>query len=161
VTKKRVLQTVRQELSRQIKRGFDPRTFAKFALARLEKAGWTPRSKSHLETVMRTNVMRAYNAGRAVHQRNPIIAKARPLLMVVGVLDDNTRSTHRAVQGWHVLTKDPVWSQVYPPFGFNCRDRCVSKSLRGQTVRNGSDLLAYVPDPGFRGGLRGLLSVPG
>lgn len=44
-----MIRTVQLELARQVARGADLRDFRKFAAARLEKAGWTPANKSHVE----------------------------------------------------------------------------------------------------------------
>ena len=155
LVKKRMLQDVRKELSRQIAKGSDLRTFRKFVKARLESAGWTPKNRSHVETVFRTNVLKSYGAGRAKQMRHPSVIKARPYWRITGVKDNRTRETHRAVQGWILLASDAAWLEAYPPFGMNCRCRVTSRR-NATVVRLGSELLRYVPDLGFRSGLPSL-----
>ncbi len=156
-----MLQTVHAELYKQIAAGADLRTFSKFAKERLESAGFVPANPSHIETVFRTNVMNAYGAGRHAEMTQPTVLKLRPYWQILGVGDDRSRVTHRAVKDWVLRADDPVWKRAYPPFGFNCRCRVRSLSPElvaklGLTVRSGTDM-AGLPDKGFHSGTPALV----
>jgi SPP1 gp7 family putative phage head morphogenesis protein len=156
-----LLRTVHQELARQVAEGADLRQFKTFMKQRLESAGWTPSNPSHVETIYRTNVMNAYSAGRHAEMTQPAVLKARPYWQILGVNDARTRDTHRRVQGLCIPASDAAWHRAYPPFGFNCRDRVVSRSETevqklGLRIGSGADL-ANLPDEGFESGIHSLL----
>src|SRR5262245_52652453 len=71
-----VVRTVKRELARQVAQGADLRDFKKRVLPRLEAAGWTPVNPSHAENVFRTNVLGAYNSGRAAQMTQPAVLRA-------------------------------------------------------------------------------------
>lgn len=76
-------------------------------------------SSRRLRIIFDTNLRMAYSKGR--WDRIERVAKARPWLRYVAVLDEHTRHSHR---GWHgtVLPWDhPWWRTHYPPNGWNCR----------------------------------------
>jgi SPP1 gp7 family putative phage head morphogenesis protein len=147
-----MLRVFQAELARQVSDGADLRDFKQALVKRAELAGFTPANKSHVETIFRTNVLEAYNAGRAKHMTQPHVLKARPFWKIVGVGDSRARGTHKAVHGWVLKASDPVWSSLSYPAGFNCRCRLVSvaKDYSG-TVRAGTEI-KDLPDPGFETG---------
>lgn len=156
-----MLKAAHAELARQVQDGADLREFRKFMTARFEKAGWTPANASHVETIYRTNVMNAYSAGRHAEMTQPTVLAARPYWQIMGVSDDRTRDTHRKVQGLCIPASDSAWHRAYPPFGFNCRDRVVSRSEAdvkrlGLKIGSGVDLVG-LPDEGFESGIHALL----
>jgi len=69
------------------------------------------------ETVYRTNVQTAYNAGRRMQlDRNPPSALA---LMVLE--DERTSAICRPLAGLVLPYNHPFWEDHWPPFHFNCR----------------------------------------
>lgn len=83
----------------------------------LDKVGMGPNQGWYWETVYRTNVQTAYNAGRAMG-----FAEDKPLaLQFIGI--DDSRQTEIC----HSLTNiirpydDPFWQTHFPPLHFNCR----------------------------------------
>ena len=159
ITNKRMLQVAQRELSRQVQMGTDLREFDKFVTEALKSAGFVPANPSHVETIFRTNVMKAYNGGRAKQMRQPVVIKARPFWQVLTVTDSRQRTTHGAMNRLVFRADDPAWKQAYPPWGYNCR--CRIRSLPASysgAVSPGSVLTANLPDPGFSSGLGVLLA---
>lgn len=169
IAKNDMIDTVHAELRRQIAvgsategAGVSLREFHKFAKTRLESAGWTPSSPSHVETIFRTNIISAVSSGRYAEMRQPAVMAALPLWQILAVRDPRTRDTHKAANGVVLLATDPFWKHAYPPFGYNCRCKVcartqawlarASKSL-GPTPRD-------LPDPGFDSGTKTLVQVP-
>lgn len=169
IAKNDMIDTVHAELRRQIAvgsategAGVSLREFHKFAKTRLESAGWTPSSPSHVETIFRTNIISAVSSGRYAEMHQPAVMAALPLWQILAVRDPRTRDTHKAANGVVLLATDPFWKHAYPPFGYNCRCKVcartqawlarASKSL-GPTPRD-------LPDPGFDSGTKTLVQVP-
>ena len=85
----------------------------------LDKVGMGPGQGWRWETVYRTNVQTAFNAGRAMG-----FAEDKPLALELIVIDDaRTSDTCRQYAGRRfVLPYDhPFWQIHWPPFHFNCR----------------------------------------
>jgi SPP1 gp7 family putative phage head morphogenesis protein len=160
-----LLKLVHNELGRMIVEGGDLKQFQKFMKDRVESAGWVPASPSHVQTIARTNIMGAYNVGRAKDATAPAVLIDRPYWQIRGVNDIRQRPTHGAVNGWVFKASDPVWNSIHPPLGYCCRCRTTTLSAkqvknRGLEVHSGSEVTG-LPDKGFEGGLRGLLSAYG
>lgn len=137
VTQVDVLQDIRGELDKALKRGT---TFADFRAdlqPLLERKGWwgrhaqtdpatgemagkglTPR---RLQTIFQTNVQTSYMAGRYRSQMANVAD--RPYWKYVAILDGRTRPAHRLLHGRVFRYDDPFWDYFYPPNGFNCRCR--------------------------------------
>jgi hypothetical protein len=155
-----MIDTVKSELANAIDAGTDLRDFRKFAKTRLEGAGWTPSSASHVETIFRTNVMEAYNGGRHRQMSQPAVLLLRPYWQVMNPNDGppRQRKNHQAAYLAVFRADDPVFPGAIPPWDFNCRDHLRSLSQRqlersGLTVRDGSFLTNLgLPAPGFGGG---------
>lgn len=161
-----MLELVHAELGRMISEGYDPKQFSKFMKERVESAGWTPASSSHVQTIARTNLVQAHTAGKLVDMTNPATLVDRPYWQNRGVADSRQRPNHAAIDGWVLRADDPFWQNCVPPYGFNCRDKLTSLSerqvkKRGITVRSGSEI-SDLPDKGFSGhGAGALLSAFG
>ncbi len=85
----------------------------------LDKIGMGPNQGWYWETVYRTNVQTAYNAGRAMG-----FAEDKPLALELVIIDDlRTSDICRQYAGKRfILPYDhPFWQTHWPPFHFNCR----------------------------------------
>lgn len=107
--------------------------------AQLYQAG----SYRRLETIYRTNMQTAYQAGR--WKQFEANRERAPYLQYLAVMDSKTRPAHAALHGKVFHIDDPIWDIIYPPNGFNCRCRVRALSLRevqkrGLTVITGSEI---------------------
>jgi SPP1 gp7 family putative phage head morphogenesis protein len=135
------------------------RDFRKFMRERLESAGWTPASPSHVETIFRTNTMSAYGSGRFAQQSQPLVKAALPYWQIRAITDARARDTHKAANGRVLSADDPFWQRAYPPFGFNCRCKTIArtKAWVGRTGITIGPVPTGLPDPGFASGTNALL----
>ena len=85
--------------------------------AQAESAAGLGASPWYWETVYRTNVQTAYNAGRAaeVTRLNP------PYLEFVGIEDSRQTSICQDRSGTILPSSHPFWQSNWPPLHFNCR----------------------------------------
>jgi hypothetical protein len=154
-----MVSTVKRELIRQVAVGADLREFGKNAAKRFEAAGWTPANPSHVETVFRTNVMGAYSGGRVRQMTQPEVLAVRPYWQSLSVGDGppRQRPTHRT---FVLLASDPFWQEASPPYGYNCRCRLRSLSVKqgAPMVQSGSSIHG-LPDPGFTSGVASLFEA--
>lgn len=150
-----MVKTIKRELIRQVAVGADLREFGKHAAERFEAAGWTPANPSHVETVFRTNVLGAYNGGRARQMLQPEVVNLRPFWESLGVGDGRQRDKHKRLNNVVLRASDPFWLEAYPPYGYACRCRTRSLSLKqgAGRVQEGKGFLRFVPDEGFTSGL--------
>lgn len=155
--KKSMLKVAQQELARQVAEGADLRTFRKFVEERLVSNGWTPKNPSHVETIFRTNVQKAYSAGRLEHMMRPSVLRLRPFWQVVGVGDGppRERANHAQNNNRVMRADNPNWHGRIPPWGFNCRHRI--RSLPASYDGPVESELTGVPDKGFVSTVGGLL----
>ena len=88
-------------------------------------------SDSHAETILRTNVSRAFNQAHVSETANKM-GKYVALLRLDEVHDNRTRGNpnglypsprhpHWQMDGYIASPHDPVWSVITPPNGYNCR----------------------------------------
>jgi len=106
------------------------------------------------ETVYRTNLQTAYQAGRYQQMTQPFVQRYRPFWQYDAVNDDRTRPTHLA-QDKKVYRFDAAFWQIwYPPCGFNCRctvHTLAEEEVAAQKLTVLTDLPTERPDPGFGG----------
>jgi SPP1 gp7 family putative phage head morphogenesis protein len=146
------------ETGKWVYKGPNLREFRKFTEERLESAGWTPANPSHVETIFRTNIASAYSTGRVAEMTQPAVLRLRPYWQVRTVKDDRQRKTHRAADGVVLPADHPFWRTAFPPWGFNCRCRVVSRSQKWVDQHGGvSSPPTGLPDPGFASGTQQLL----
>jgi SPP1 gp7 family putative phage head morphogenesis protein len=162
------LRVIQSELASQIGLGGSLASFADKIGERMKTAGFlaspettstgaTILRASHVETVYRTNVLGAYNAGRAEQMRQPAVLARRPVWMIRSVQDGRTRDTHKAVNGVKLLASDPFWRTAYPPFGYNCRCRVISLGPGSMDEVVSGSTISGLPDEDFSSGLGSLL----
>jgi SPP1 gp7 family putative phage head morphogenesis protein len=83
--------------------------------------GLEGKSPWQVETMFRTETMRAYGAGRQLALNDPDIKEGFPAYQYIAILDDRTRETHAALHGFVADREDPVWDRITPPWDYNCR----------------------------------------
>jgi SPP1 gp7 family putative phage head morphogenesis protein len=95
---------------------------------------WGEDGASRVETIFRTNVQGAYNAGR--HEAAQAVKAERPYWRYQAILDSRTSEICRPCDGT-VLSADSEWFQShYPPLHPNCR--CIAVTLtEAQAEREG------------------------
>ena len=86
-----------------------------------QAAGIVPENSFTLETIVRTQTMLAYGAGKANVESDPAIQEILWGYKYVTVGDDRMRPTHAAMNGVTLPKEDPFWDVNYPPCGWNCR----------------------------------------
>jgi SPP1 gp7 family putative phage head morphogenesis protein len=123
--------------------------FKKAAKSIMEKSGWEGMAPWRLDTVFRTNIQQAYQAGHYEQQKE--LAKERPYWQYVAVMDGRVRPSHAAMHGKTLAADDPFWQTSYPPNGFNCRCTVLSLS-QSEFDREGGEVARKagpIADPGF------------
>ncbi len=109
---------------------------------------WGGANPARVETIFRTNVQGAYNAGR--HTAAMAVKRDRPYWMYQAIRDHRTSQICEKCDGT-VLPADSPWFRThYPPLHPNCR--CIAVTLteaqakaEGITSRGPS----FAPQPGF------------
>ena len=89
-----------------------------------------------LETIYRTNVAAAYEAGRQQVIFNDRDDDPFGYVMYSAIMDNRTRPTHKALHGKVMEKSDPAWSSISPPNVYNCRCTIVELT-QGQIDRYG------------------------
>ncbi len=124
---------------------------------RQDTTAWT---EAYARTAFRTNVSTAVTAGRFRQAQDPDVSALVPAFAFDAIGDADTRPNHEAADGAIWSVTNPVWQQLAPPLGFQCRCsvRIVTRpELRrmGRLDENGRVIESPVPagafpDPGFR-----------
>lgn len=100
-------------------------------------------SDTRLETIFRTNLQSAYQAGRYAQMRR--VADDRPYWRYTAVNDSRTRPTHRGMHGLTYPADHEFWSTYYPPNGYRCR--CSVQSLSADQVESrGIEVQSEIPE---------------
>ena len=132
-----VLEDIRQGLDQALTQGKTAKQFTDELAPLLQKKGWWGKqiwadnlgnarevqlgSYHRLRNIYRINLQTAYMSGR--YRRQLEGAKTRPYWMYVAILDNQTRPTHRNLNGKVFRYDDPIWQVIYPPNGWGCRCR--------------------------------------
>lgn len=85
------------------------------------ESSWGGEIPGRLETVFRTNVMGAYNAGRMELINDPDVKEARPFWRFDGIGDSRQSEICEPLDGTVLAADDPFWAKHTPPLHFNCR----------------------------------------
>lgn len=115
-------------IERAIDEGTTLRDF-KATLGPKLRAAWqgsVERPAHRLETIFRTNVQKAYAAGRYAQAQE--VKDDRPFWMFDAVLDSRTSEICEACNGTVRPADDPWWSTHQPPLHFNCRSTVITLS---------------------------------
>jgi SPP1 gp7 family putative phage head morphogenesis protein len=91
-------------------------------------AAWGRDQPGRLETIFRTNVNSAYNAGRQAIFSSPAVKEARPYLRYDAIDDDRTDEDCEDADGTVKEQDDGWWLTHTPPLHPNCRCSFVALS---------------------------------
>lgn len=144
--------TVQRSIINAMQEGKGYKAWAKDIDKVLAKSGWydgqinvdaqgnakkvTTGGQHRLETIYRTNVAAAYEAGRQQVIFNDRDDDPFGYVMYSAIMDNRTRPTHKALHGKVMEKSDPAWSSISPPNGYNCRCTIVELT-QGQIDRYG------------------------
>jgi SPP1 gp7 family putative phage head morphogenesis protein len=125
-------------------------TQAEYREALTDKNPWL--TDHHIETVVRTNVGQAYEAGRFTELTQGVGKGMYPFYQYAALDDGRTRPSHKAMDGRIFAADDPDLGTYWGPNGFNCRCTMVPFSAdeaqrRGVSASGGSPELEF--DEGF------------
>jgi SPP1 gp7 family putative phage head morphogenesis protein len=141
-----MLQTIKAEMVKSAQTGTAFDGFKRELLDKMQQAGWLhpdgnggreiidPESGEvfgaprRLETIYRTNMQAAYNAGQ--YQTYMDNVDNRPYWQYSAVGDERTRPAHQAMAGLVYRYDDPFWATFYPPNGYNCRCTVIAYAQR-------------------------------
>lgn len=133
ITHADILFSVKDEIEKAIEAGSTLADFKKAVDGIFERHGYDKLAPYRIETIFRTNLQTAYQAGRFRQMRDPAVAAARPYWRYVAVLDPSTRPEHAALHGKVFRYDHPFWDTWYPPNGYNCR--CTVQTLSGREMK--------------------------
>ncbi|MBW1778635.1 MAG: DUF935 family protein [Deltaproteobacteria bacterium] len=136
ITHAGILNAVKGEIVKAIEKGMTLKAFKAAVDGIFERHGWDKLAPYRIETIFRTNLQSAYQAGRLRQMTNPAVVAARPYWRYVAVMDPSTRPEHAALHGKVFRNDHPFWDTWYPPNGYNCR--CTVQTLsRREMERRG------------------------
>jgi SPP1 gp7 family putative phage head morphogenesis protein len=121
-------------LERAIETGSTLEDFKAEVGARLEEAWSGSAAGGRIETIFRTNVNSAYNAGRHAVFTAPAVKEARPYWRFDSIDDDLRDDECADADGTILPQDDPWWTEHIPPLHFNCR--CSFTSLSEEQARD-------------------------
>lgn len=150
ITSVNLVTEVHQAIERAVADGTTLDDFKREVGAKLAEA-WGAPNAARLETIFRTNVQAAYNAGRFAELSRPAMRAVRPFWKYVAILDGRTTATCAPLQGAIRPHDDDFWRTHWPPLHFNCRSTVVSLS-RAEAARAGGATpvpKAAAPGKGF------------
>jgi len=111
----------RQAIDSAISQGANTQKTVDILRDRLASVGVSETKPFLIETIYRTEASLAYNAGRFETNQAPEIAEILWGYEYVTVGDDRVRPSHAALDGLRRPKEDPVWNEILPPNGYNCR----------------------------------------
>lgn len=116
-----------------------------------ENLGLTPANPTYLQMVFRTNVQSAYGAGRYRAITNPEVMSDRPFVQYRTVRDARVREEHKVLDGKVYASADPLWHNIAPPNGYNCRCSMVTMTrVEAEAAGISTEIPeGYIPTPGF------------
>lgn len=88
---------------------------------KFDELGLSPKKPYQLETIFRTQLQMAFQAGRYQAEQHPDIQEILWGYKYVTTGDDRVRDEHAALDGVTLPKDDPFWQRFYPPNGWNCR----------------------------------------
>lgn len=155
IEKERILAEVQIQLEKALSRGASVKQtmqavddiFQKYR-ATGEIIGGELSTPNRLETIVRTNLGLAYNAGRKAAFESPGVAQFLEAYQYSAVLDPRTTDFCVDHDGVTRPINDVIWSSIWPPNHFNCRSIVVSV-IKGEAWARTQNLPTTEPAPGF------------
>ena len=86
--------------------------------------------EGYLKTALRTAVTSAYHGNMWGNIQEAGIYNA---LQYKTMMDDNVREEHQRLEGRIYFLSDPIWSEIYPPNGWNCR--CYVRPMTAEDIQ--------------------------
>jgi SPP1 gp7 family putative phage head morphogenesis protein len=144
VARQDVLDDLKAAIGKAIEAGTTIEQFKSSVREVMPRRGWEGTNPYRLDTIFRTNIQQAYQAGHLERMMETV--NDRPYWQYVAVMDGRTRPGHAAMNG-RVLPHDhPFWQKNFPPNGFNCRCTVISRHAQ-ELKREGLQLTRKaVPD---------------
>lgn len=154
ITNAEILADIQEEIAGAMKAGTSIAEFRTGLKTYFENLGYDSLHPYRIDTIFRTNMQGAYQAGRYRQMTSPAVLAARPYWRLVAVLDGSTRSDHGAMHGKIYPAGHSLWDTWYPPNGFNCRCTVVTVSARemeqeGWKVETKDSARLLAPDSGW------------
>lgn len=134
-TSAEVLDEFLKELQKAVEEGGTRAEFQEHMNRFLEEKGYEGLNPWKAETIFRTNLQTAYNAGHYKRMTSPNLLRRRPYWQYVTAGDSKVRESHARMEGRVYRADDPIWDVWYPPNGFKCRCTVVSLSEEQQKRR--------------------------
>ena len=127
-----VLQEFSDALADAVEQGKTKDDFLKEMNTFLADRGYEAMNPWKSDTIFRTNIQSAYNAGHYQSMTSPETLRLRPYWQYDAVNDAHTRPSHLAMDGRVFPADSEVWNTWFPPNGFRCR--CTVKTLSKRQV---------------------------
>lgn len=158
-----VLSTFLDTLEEACEQGQTKKQFMDNMNSWLQDHGYDTVNPWKSDTIFRTNMQTAFNAGHYKSMTDPGTMKLRPYWMYMTAGDNDVRAAHAAMHERVYRADDPIWDVWYPPNGFRCRCTVVSLT-KGQVERRGlrvmdkppykvdfetGEIVTDMPDKGF------------
>lgn len=158
-----VIQEFLDKLAEAVEQGKTKDQFREEMNRFLVSSGYDALNPWKSDTIFRTNIQTAYNAGHYQSMTSPETLRLRPYWQYKTAADGKVRETHALMHNAVYRADDPIWDVWYPPNGFKCRCTVVSKSRQavereGLEVRDSppmtvdmetGEIKADMPDKGF------------
>ena len=156
IEKERILAEVQIALQKALSRGASVKQtmqavddiFNKYR-ATGEIIGGELSTPNRLETIVRTNLGLAYNAGRKAAFESPGVAQFLEAYQYSAVLDPRTTDFCVDHDGVTRPINDLIWDVIWPPNHFNCRSIVVSV-IKGEEWARTQNLPTTEPASGFK-----------
>lgn len=116
-----VVAKIKGYIEESLEKGTPFQQFKKDVGGLFDRMGLGETDPWHLETVFRTNIQTAYNAGNWEKMNTPEFVDMFPFYRYSAILDSQTRHTHRVMHGFIARRDDPIWEEWWPPNGYRCR----------------------------------------
>lgn len=133
---------IKQSLLDSMKTGIVFRDWYNIALPdAFRAAGYTnvePLARWHAEVVLRTNQSSIYNVSRWENMQSDNNVEG---IRYRAVIDSRTRKDHADLNGLVAKKDDPIWDEIYPPNGYNCR--CDAVPITIQEAKR--EKIQYIP----------------
>jgi SPP1 gp7 family putative phage head morphogenesis protein len=127
-----ILQQFSDSLTQAVEEGKTKDDFRKEINSFLEDHGYDAMNPWKSDTIFRTNIQTAYNAGHYKSMTSPETLRLLPYWQYKTAYDGRVRDEHAAMHNAVYRADDPIWDIWYPPNGFRCR--CIVRALSRSQV---------------------------